>query len=119
MSAVQTMRWRVQADPIRKHWHHTHAFRHITTDRTWDYIDYTDEKYGFEPNGVGEGGDGEIICDLRDAFDIEAKANLLAAAPELFGALRDWLANYDRQLWADGATIAKARAAIAKAEGRA
>jgi hypothetical protein len=56
-----------------------------------------------------------ILRTGRSSVD-DANARLIAAAPELLSALRDILAEAD---FGDPALEAKARAAIAKAEGRA
>jgi hypothetical protein len=52
----------------------------------------------------------------------EANARLIVAAPDLLAALREWFGDENAGLFSDRAStdaaIARARAAIAKAEGR-
>lgn len=56
-----------------------------------------------------------------DAEELEANANLMTAAPDLLEALKEMLVNggCSTTEWMPLETIKKARAAIAKAEGRA
>lgn len=85
---------------------------------------------GFYITGSNEYG-GMILPILGRACNfprnVEANARLIAAAPDLLEALKDWCSQYDG--WSDAelakranpATIARykaSRAAIAKAEGR-
>jgi hypothetical protein len=47
-----------------------------------------------------------------------ADSLLIAAAPDLLEALRDLVNDFDRSVWTKDPMLIKARAAIAKAEGR-
>lgn len=53
-----------------------------------------------------------------EVADVVANAHLIAAAPDLLAALRQMLALFDSGAWSH-ANVADARAAVAKAEGRA
>lgn len=72
-------------------------------------------------NGGGVAGDHPVATVHRgwprweDGFPVEANARLIAAAPELLEFAKEWLS---RQGSDDNYMTAKARATIAKAEGR-
>ena len=62
------------------------------------------------------------ICEMvssRSPEETTANARLIAASPDLYEALREIIAEWDARDLNDTGGIALARAALAKAEGRA
>ena len=75
-----------------------------------------------ESDAAGYPNDGWCVCSELIGPDAAANARLVAAAPELLAALEDILVHPrtdDRSIVFMPSSVAKARAAIAKAKGSA
>lgn len=86
------------------------------------WFTFNDGKRVAGPESTIGAGQGVALCSMRARSDDEAKANalLIAAAPDLLDALKAALELLEREFPkpAPNGQIAKARRAIAKAEGR-
>jgi hypothetical protein len=67
--------------------------------------------YGLPSNTMLEKMNGEQYADGK------ARANLIAAAPDLLEALNTWLKQYSAEEYEDCPEVVQTRAAIAKATG--
>ena len=107
--------WKVIGHPLLKDRHPFHQNRYVvSSDVVVEIYDHNPDVRQIEDWDSAWGlRNGVIICELRDSTYQKRYADLIAAAPELLEALQD-LVRYGRDF-----TWAKARAAIAKAEGRA
>ena len=80
-------------------------------------FDYRGPGYYDNPSIYGADGKEVVGCDEYYAFSGPANARLIAAAPELLEALRDYVGGCTDDDCLMGETCRNARAAIAKAEG--